>query len=682
MGDGPSGATGAPRARDAGPSTADLNLAWSRALVDELVRGGVRHVCVSPGSRSAPLAVAVAERSDLATSVHVDERSAGFFALGHARASGRPAALVCTSGSAGAHYLPAVIEAHMSRVPLVILTADRPPELRETGAWQTIDQAHLFGRFARWFADLPAPTAGLVRYARSVAARAAATAAGRPAGPVHLNVPFREPLVPAGDGGVGRHARSGAPTPGASGFPDASGFPGPAGDAAAVAGRPGGRPWVTVAQTEPTADAATVADLAARIRAHPRGLILAGLTDPPPGYADALARLAAAAGYPILAEPGGGLRFGPHDRAHVVTGYDAFLRAPRWCAAHAPDFVMRFGASFTWRPVAQFLEAHAGAAQIVVDPDGAWDDPTRLAALRVAAAPAALCDAVAAALALAGDGEDAAAAAEDATTRAAWRSAWRAASEAGHAAVEVEVGPVQGRGQSAEGDDDVASRAADGANGAGLDGIAAAPSVEGTVGWVYPTLMAHLPDDALVVAANSMAVRDLDTYTASDPKAIRVIASRGAAGIDGTLSTAIGAAHGSGRPTVLVTGDLAFLHDVNGLAAARMPGPGVLVVVLNDDGGGIFAHLPIAAGALQPGAAAERFARFFRTPTGADLAAACAVHRVPYGKIGAPADLAAAVAALARPSAGVRVVEVPVDMARNTEAHRRLWTAVVERVGG
>ncbi len=412
MGEGPSGATGAPRSWDAGPSTADLNLAWARVLVDELIRGGVRHVCVSPGSRSAPLVVAVAERADLATSVHVDERSAGFFALGHARASGRPAALVCTSGSAGAHYLPAVIEAHMSRVPLVILTADRPPELRDTGAWQTIDQAHLFGRFARWFADLPPPTAGLVRYARSVAARAAATAAGRPAGPVHLNVPFREPLVPEGEGGVaGRWGDD---------------------DLVAIAGRPAGQPWVAVAPAAPAVDAAVVADLAARIRVSPRGLILAGLTDPPPGYADALARLAAAAGYPILAEPGGGLRFGPHDRAHVVTGYDAFLRAPRWCAAHAPDLVLRFGASFTWRPVAQLLEAHAGAAQVVVDPDGAWDDPTRLAALRVAAAPTALCDAVAEALAAGGDD---AANASDATPRAAGGAAGRPAPAAARAGV-------------------------------------------------------------------------------------------------------------------------------------------------------------------------------------------------------------------------------------------------------
>lgn len=644
------------------PATAELNLAWSRVLVDELVRGGVRHACVSPGSRSAPLAVAVAERDDITTSVHVDERSAGFFALGHARAAGRPVALVCTSGSAGAHYLPAVIEAHMSRVPLVILTADRPPELRDTGAWQTIDQAHLYGRFARWFADLPPPTAGLLHYARSVAARAAAMAGGRPAGPVHLNVPFREPLVPPEALALRAsrwpseaqhpHARP------AAGDPQPTGWRPSAGDTAAVAGRPSGAPWVMAPRPAPAADDGVVAELAALVRAHPRGLVLAGLADPSPGHADAVARLAAAAGYPLLAEPGSGLRFGPHDRSHVVTGYDAFLRAPRWCAAHAPELVLRFGASFTWRPVAQFLEAHPGAVQVVVDRDGTWDDPTRLAALRAAAEPAALCDAVVAALAAGGPAPGGAAGLDDATSvgvsdaaeaaRTAWRQDWLAASTVARAAVDAAVGSA----------------------------------ADGTVGWAYAALVDHLPDGALVVAANSMAVRDLDTYTAASAKAIRVVASRGAAGIDGTLSTALGAAHGSGRPTVLVTGDLAFLHDVNGLAAAGQPGIDAVVVVFDDDGGGIFAHLPIAADAGRPGAAADRFARFFRTPTGADLAAACALYRVPHARVDAPADVAAALARLAQPGAGVRVLEVPVDMARNTEAHRRLWARVVDGVGG
>jgi len=608
------------------------NLTWARTLIGALARGGVGHVCVSPGSRSSPLALAVAERADLTVTIHIDERSAGFFALGYARASGRPAALVCTSGTAGANYLPAIIEAHYSRVPLVVLTADRPPEMRDSGAWQTIDQVGLFGGYARWFADLlpPDPRPDLLRYARVTAARAVAVARGRPAGPVHLNVPFREPLAPEpardrSDGGWDDGAREIEPSPAADGdgSPGLAAPPAPAGVAAE-----------------------TLDDLAARMAAEPRGLILAGLIDPPPGYAAAIAGLAAAAGYPILAEPAGGLRFGPHDRSHVIAGYDAFLRAPRWSDAHAPGLVLRFGASLTWKVVAGFLERHPRAYQAVVDPDHTWDDPTRLAALRLHADPVPLCESLVARLAGVGGGESGAA-------RRAWLAEWRAAAS------------VTSKARA-----EIVSQSVDGGR---FD----------HVGWVYETLLESLAEGGVVYAANSMAVRDLDTFAPPVAKALRVIANRGAAGIDGTVSSALGAALGSGRPAILTTGDLAFLHDLNGLGAVARDGAraadmgdvDLTIVVLNDDGGGIFAHLPIA------GRDAATFTRFFRTPTGADLAAACATYGVPYRRATSPRELAAALEA--RPEVrGVRVIEIPIDLAANTALHHRLWRDVVAALGG
>jgi 2-succinyl-5-enolpyruvyl-6-hydroxy-3-cyclohexene-1-carboxylate synthase len=575
---------------------------WATAFFDALATAGVRHVCVSPGSRSAPLTLAVANQPGLTTSVHIDERSAAFFALGYGRATGVPAALVCTSGTAAGNYLPAVIEAHYSRVPLVVLTADRPPELRDTGAWQAIDQIKLYGSYVRWFAEVATPDAApdMLRYVRHVAGRAVAAARGRPAGPVHLNLPFREPLVD-------EQTRNAAAA------------------LHALLGEVGQPP--AVAPTHAVVADDVLADLAARIRAEPQGLILCGTADPPPGYAGAIARLAAATGYPVLAEPASGVRYGPHDRSQVITGYDAFLRDPSWCSATVPGLVLRFGASLTWKQVAAYLARHPAAYQVLVDPDGTWDDPTRLAAVRLPAEPVPLCDALAHRVA---EGS-----CQRVSDRAAWRGHWLAAAE--HA-----------RGARA------AALATDGV---------------GTVGWLYEALLAALPDGAVLYAANSMAVRDLDTFSDTMPTVLRVIANRGAAGIDGTISSALGAAYGSGAPTVLVTGDLAFLHDLNGLGAAHLPGVNATIIVLNDEGGGIFEYLPVAE--LAP----EAFEHFFVTPPGADLAAGCATYRVSHVVVAdAGAFARHLTASLGAP--GVQVIEVPVDRAANTAAHRRYWAAV------
>ena len=616
------------------------NALWSAAFVDALVAAGVGHVCVSPGSRSSPLTLAVADRSVgaggggvgagrggigagrprpyVTTSVHIDERSAGFFALGYGRATGQPAAVVCTSGTAAANYLPAVIEAHYSRVPLIVLTADRPPELRDTGAWQAIDQLKLYGAYVRWFAEVATPDASpaMLRYVRDLAGRAMALAAGRPAGPVHLNFPFREPLVT--DWAPAERAAMGA----------------------AVAALP---PPVRAARTVAMAHDDVLSDLAARIAAEPRGLIVCGTMDPPPGYAAAVVELAAAAGYPVLAEPTSGLRFGPHARSHVVTGYDAFLRQPDWCDAMAPGLVLRFGSSLTWKYVAQYLERHPGAAQVVVDPDGTWDDPTRLAALRVPADPVPLCHDLAGRLAV--GGVDVAAdvapdvgvvpALESATEREGWRTGWLDAAATARRARDHEVANAE----------------------------------PGSVAWVYPAVIDALPDGALLYAANSMAVRDLDTFTDTSVRGLRAIANRGAAGIDGTLSSALGAAFGSASPTVLLTGDLAFLHDLNGLGAAHLDDLNLTVIVLNDQGGGIFEYLPVAE------QAPEAFERFFVTPPGADLAAACATYGVAHAVAEDPATLGEALRQRLA-TTGVQVIEVPVDRAANTAAHRRYWSAV------
>src|SRR5690242_18241749 len=304
----------------------EVLFAYVDAFVDELAQSGVRNVCICPGSRSTPLALVLARRVDLRVWMHVDERSASFFALGMAKANREPVALVCTSGTAAANFLPAVVESHLSRVPLLVLTADRPHELRDNGAPQAIDQVRLYGGYAKWFADmaLPEATDSMLRYARTMAARAAATARDVPAGPVHLNFPFREPLVP---------------------------LP-PATDVTASAVR---RPYMTVAAGLREATPATLDRMAATLNATPRGLIVCGPQDDP-ALAPAVLALAERLGYPVLADPLSGVRCGEHVTPLVIDSYDAFLRDGEWVAGHAPDLVLRFGAMPTAKPFLQYLQ--------------------------------------------------------------------------------------------------------------------------------------------------------------------------------------------------------------------------------------------------------------------------------------------------------------------------------------
>jgi 2-succinyl-5-enolpyruvyl-6-hydroxy-3-cyclohexene-1-carboxylate synthase len=331
------------------------NTALASALVEELARCGVRHATVSPGSRSTPLALALWRQPAIEVEVVLDERSAAFYALGAALASGRPAVSLCTSGSAAAHFHPAITEADEASVPLIVLTADRPPELRGIGAGQTIDQLKLYGDAVRWFCDVgthEADDAGLLHF-RSVACRAYANAVGDPRpGPVHLNVPWREPLAPI-------------PVEG-----DVT-----ASDPLALEGR-GERPLSAVTRAAETPDPSLLDELAERIASAPRGLIVAG-RQPDPGIAQSIAALSDTAGYPLLAEPTSQLRWGPHAPSASIPSYDLIARARP--EELAPELVLRIGDMPTSKALRQWLAAIEGLRQIVVDPAGDWREPTRRA---------------------------------------------------------------------------------------------------------------------------------------------------------------------------------------------------------------------------------------------------------------------------------------------------------------
>jgi 2-succinyl-5-enolpyruvyl-6-hydroxy-3-cyclohexene-1-carboxylate synthase len=577
-----------------------------QALVDELARCGMRHSVTSPGSRNAPIALTLAadERIDAVSAI--DERAAGFMALGMAKASGLPVAVTCTSGTAAANLLPAVVEAGEARVPLIVLTADRPPELRDVGAGQAIDQVKLFGSAAKWFVEVGNGDPGRewATHMRALACRAWWTAGGGRPGPVHLNLPLREPLAPV---------------------PEEL-------DAGDWRGREDGRPWVELREHSSAPDGGDVQALAERVAATPRGAIVCGgdsgrpeprggnATTQEPGGSrlpEAVASLARAAGWPILAEPTSGVRCGEHDRSHVVSHYDVLLRDGGFADEMRPAVVLRVGDI----PTSKSLRAWIGdAEQVVVDPDAAWNEPTRMAETLLHADPARTCDALASAVEARGIGVD-----------DGWLGRWRDA-------------------------DELASSA-----------FAEAP--DGFEAKAYAGIEGALPDDALVWVSSSMPIRYVESYFPSSPKRLRFLSNRGANGIDGIVASAAGAALASGRPTFVLIGEIALLHDIGGVLAARRAGIALTIVCVNNGGGGIFDFLPVAEHADT-----VAYERHIATPADVDLAALAALARMTHCLASTPAELASAIAA------GSALIEVPADRARSVELSRALATQVAGRL--
>jgi 2-succinyl-5-enolpyruvyl-6-hydroxy-3-cyclohexene-1-carboxylate synthase len=535
------------------------NLLWGRILAQELARGGLRDICVSPGSRSAPIVLALHGQPGLRLTTHVDERSAGFFALGAAKATGRPVAVVTTSGTAAANLLPSVVEARLGRVPLVVLTADRPPELRDVGANQAIDQDRLFGRYSRFYADagLPEPRPDRARHLRGLIGRALAAATGPPRGPVHLNFPFREPLDPA-------HVPGDVPADWAKS------------DATAEHGRSENAPFLRIATGPRLPDSDLVGEMGALVREHTRGLIVVGPRDGQDGFPAAAYALAKRTGYPILADPLSGLRYGAPVDAPVLSGYDAFLAHPPTRELLRPDLILRFGAAPTSRSLLRMLEEAQDAHHVLIDEGDLHAEPTHRASIVLAA-----------------DAEP--------TTRniletaplepdPAWTDLWLDREAATWSILERELlrRPFEGA--------------------------------------ALARLVHLLPPDALVYVSNSLPVRDLDRFGRGSPKPLRVLGSRGASGIDGVTSAALGAAHATGRRVTLAIGDLAFLHDMGALATARRLGIPIDILLINNDGGGIFELLPIAR--QDP-----PFTELFATPHGLDLAPLAAAGGLPHRRV-------------------------------------------------
>lgn len=590
--------------------------AYTTAFVDELVRSGVKNVVVCPGSRSTPLAYTFAANDAIKVWMQYDERSAGFFALGMAKASGLPVALVCTSGTAAANFFPAIVEAKLSRVPLLVLTADRPAELRDNGAPQAIDQLRIYGSYAKWFVEMALPEASneMLRYARTTACRAVGTALAAPAGVVHMNLPFREPLTPA--------PIASQPLP-----------PESERDAVAWQGRPDGAPYVALSTAPRYKLDTNFEALTQQLLATKRGLIIAG-PDEAANYATDLTNLALQLGYPILADPLSQLRAGSHPLEPVIANYDAFLRDVRFTAGteFAPEIILRFGAMPTAKPLLLFLKRFPDVPQIVVDGGDGWNEPTLLAGQILHTDPQLFCGTIAFTAKVSR--------AEVPQPVSEWFTAWQNVSRSTAAALAQKM-------------------------------LSLGELFEGRILAALPEL---LPEGAAVYVGNSMPVRDLDSFFATCNKPLRIFGNRGANGIDGLISSALGASTVSAKPLVLVLGDLSAYHDLNGLLAAKLHQLNATIIILNNDGGGIFSFLPQAQ-VKEP----DRFEELFGTPHGLNFEPVVQMYGGTFTRVASHAEFCVTLTE-ALQQEGLKVIEVPTNRPRNVTLHREMWAAVYERL--
>jgi len=571
------------------------NLTWADLFVNELAACGLQAVCIAPGSRSTPLTLAFSRHSAINVYLHLDERSAAFFALGLAISTKRPVALLCTSGTAAAEFHAAVIEAYQSQVPLLVLTADRPHEMRSSGANQTIDQVNLYGNHVRWSFDMALPQNDapplVLRSVRTMAARAYGIASGLVKGPVHLNFPFRPPLEPET-----------APLPTVT---------------------PLSQPALQMTRGHLMPTAEQVAAIVGVIQQHERGLIICGPNCPGGAFPQALAALASAANYPIMADPLSGIRFGAVATTGLVCGgYESYLHGGHLSWA-APDVVIRFGAVPTSKWLNHYLASQPPQQLIHIRDNGIWADDLHLVTHFLQADAALTCEQVTGHL--------------PPRARGAWTETVLATESHSQQIVHQYCQEHY------------------------FDGA------------IVHALLDALPAGARLMVGNSLPVRHLDQFARPSGQSLEIYGNRGASGIDGITSTALGIAAASDEPLVLITGDITFFHDMNGLLAIRQHElRNVTIVLLNNDGGSIFRRLPIAK--FEP-----PFAALFLTPHGLDFSLVAQLYDVAYVQA---QDLATFQQLFRAAVTGKQatIIEVQTDGATDLQQQQQITHLILERM--
>ena len=601
-------------------SSPNSNIAFCRALLTEFSRAGMDHICICPGSRSAPLAIASQLVPELHPWVHLDERAAAFFALGLAKASGKATVLFCTSGTAAANFYPAVIEAWYGRVPLVVLTADRPAELREWGGGQTIQQTHLFGHHTRWFAEapLPEPNDLILRTVRGLGARAASIAQGKTKGPVHLNLPFREPLTPEIHKGEAARLQELSPS--------------------VDKGRAEGFSYTRVFSQSDKVPDRVIRGFCQLIKEQAKGILLCGEQGVCSKFCDEVVRFSKIAAWPVIADPLSQLRFGCHTEGAMglMSTGDLLLRSTTFGKRMTPDCIVHIGATLTGKAVRVWALEHDQCRHLSVDWEQRWNDPDHLTDELLPYDPAQLFGQLNEALENSGF----------VRKERGWFDTW------------VQAERVAKLTLTAEFEHNTAL-------------------LEPAIG---AALTALLPDNCDLFLSSSMPIRDIDSFAPLSKTSVRVLSNRGANGIDGVISSALGVAGENsfrkiGRQTVLLTGDLAFLHDIGGLLAASRGTFDLTIIVINNDGGGIFSFLPVS----QYGQDAN-FDAFFTTPHGLSFQSAAELYGLGYQKIETLSLFESSLRKLSE-SSGTRVIELCVDRDKSVALQKKLISRVNQNIG-
>ena len=572
------------------PDPARWNTLWGTWIVDELLRCGVDGFCLSPGSRCTPLTLAVARHPVARSIVHFDERGAAYFALGWAKASGRPVALICTSGTAAANYLPAIVEASQACVPLILLTADRPPELTDAGANQAIDQSQMFANYVRWQFALPCPDASFDRRALLTTIDHAAFRARRsPAGPIHINCPFREPFLSSDERGDAEPARVGSD------------------------------PYTQYVSSTSGLSPVDEQQLTDVINSACRGLIVVGkLQDL--DESRAVLDLARRLRWPVFPDIASGLRLGVVDD-FVIPYYDQLLLSPGFRTFCAPDVVLQFGTPVTSKRLLEYLAAVDAKAHMLVADHPFRHDPIHRLTLRIDADVAACCRHI----------EPRRNPAQD----RAWLQRLCKCNATAQAAIHMALGDTDALNEPR----------------------------------VAQLISENVPAEGALFLGNSMPIRDMDMYASPGGARAPVVANRGASGIDGTVATAAGYAHATGKPVTAVIGDLALLHDLNSLALLKQTAAPVILVVINNRGGGIFSFLPVAS-------VTGHFDRFFATPHDFSFQHPASWFGLAYSAPTTP-DAFRRAYREALQARAPSLIEVRVDRQENVCLHRALQDAVL-----
>ena len=557
---------------------------YVKQITGALKNGGVTEVVVSPGSRSTPLAYAFAALKEFTVYMQVDERSAGYFALGLAKASRKPVVLLCTSGTAASNYFPAITEAHYARIPLIVMTADRPHELREVGAPQAINQINLYGEHVKWSVDFPLAEANpeVDAFIERHIQRGISTSITAPFGPIHFNIPFREPLLIDMD------------------------FTLPA------------RTFQAHLAGQPMLDEEMQASLKKLLGATTKGMIIVG--ELPINFDVKLFwRFASALNWPVLCDPLSNLRAElPEDCQELcIDQYDALLKSDAFGDQVVPHTVLRIGTQPVSKPLALYLKKHLPEQMIVVDENPAFQDALGIVTHHIQANPEAVLQVIVE------------------QSRSEETKKWIEANDLFSSLIQTHAEKVQDEGA-----------------------------------YTY-AFFEQLPSGVDLISGSSMPIRDTDTFFRKTTKSIKIFANRGTNGIDGVVSTALGIQAARKRPTYLLIGDLSFLHDVNGLIATRFTGTDLTIIIMNNDGGGIFSYLPQAS-------VETHFETLFGTPTGVTFEHIAAMYDAQYEAIH---TLGGFKEALHKPKdKPLRILEVFTDRTENVEAHRALWNKMIARL--